>query len=81
MTPEDVAGDPVEIWPEHLAAFELFVALRSQWRVGMAGATGLDYGVMFHKMDRMGLSPERYEELEDQMRVLEHAALDEMSKK
>lgn len=81
MTLEDVAGDPVEIWPEHLAAFELFVALRSQWRVGMAGATGLDYGVMFHKMDRMGLTPERYEELEEQMRVLEHAALDEMSKK
>lgn len=81
MTPEDVAGDPVEIWPENLEAFELFVALRSQWRVGMAGATGLDYGVMFHKMDRMGLTPERYEELEDQMRVLEHAALDEMSKK
>ncbi|EHK64776.1 DUF1799 domain-containing protein [Achromobacter arsenitoxydans] len=81
MTPEDVAGDPVEIWPENLAAFELFVALRSQWRVGMAGATGLDYGVMFHKMDRMDLAPDRYEELEDQMRVLEHAALDEMSKK
>lgn len=81
MTPEDVAGDPVEIWPENLEAFELFVALRSQWRVGMAGATGLDYGVMFHKMDRMGLTAERYEELEDQMRVLEHAALDEMSEK
>ncbi|MEN4918267.1 DUF1799 domain-containing protein [Achromobacter spanius] len=80
MTPEDVASDPVEIWPEHLAAFELFVALRSQWRIGMAGATGLDYAVMFHKMDRMGLTPERYEELEEQMRVLEHAALDEMSK-
>lgn len=81
MTPEDVAGDPVEIWPEHLGAFELFVALRSQWRVSMAGATGLDYGVMFQKMDRMGLSPEQYDELEDQMRALEHAALDEMSKK
>lgn len=76
-----MAGDPVEIWPEHLEAFELFVALRSQWRVGMAGATGLDYGVMFHKMDRMGLTSERYEEMEEQMRVLEHAALDEMSKK
>lgn len=46
----------------------------------MAGRAGLDYGAMFHKMDRMGLSPEQYEELEDQMRVLEYAALDEMSK-
>ncbi|MBV2160248.1 DUF1799 domain-containing protein [Achromobacter denitrificans] len=80
MTPEDVAGDPVEIWPENLTAFKLFDSLSSQWRVSMAGRTGLDYGVMFQKMDRMGLSPEQYDELENQMRVLEHAALDEMSK-
>ncbi|MFY3534652.1 DUF1799 domain-containing protein [Achromobacter denitrificans] len=80
MTPEDVAPEPIEIWPENLTAFKLFDSLASQWRVGMAGRTGLDYGAMFHKMDRMGLSPEQYEELEDQMRVLEYAALDEMSK-
>jgi hypothetical protein len=31
-------------------------------------------------MDRMGLTPERYEELEDQIRILESAALAEMRK-
>ncbi|WP_276529447.1 DUF1799 domain-containing protein [Achromobacter piechaudii] len=81
LTPDDVAGDPVEIWPENETAFLLFFSLRSQWLVGMAGATGLNYVALFHKMDRMGLSPEQYVELEDQVRVLEFAALDERNRK
>ncbi|AZS78594.1 hypothetical protein ELS24_09150 [Achromobacter spanius] len=81
LTPDDVAGDPVEIWPENEAAFMLFFALRSQWRMGMGGATGLDYGALSHKMDRMGLSPEQYEEMEDQVRVLEFSALEEINRK
>ncbi|OZI23621.1 hypothetical protein CAL26_09270 [Bordetella genomosp. 9] len=81
MTLDDVAGPPVEVWPGHEEALSLFLSIRTQWRVGMAGATGLDYGVLFHKMDRMGLSPERYEELEEEVRIMENAALDEMSKK
>lgn len=59
----------------------LFFALRSQWRMGMGGATGLDYGALSHKMDRMGLSPEQYEEMEDQVRVLEFSALEEINRK
>lgn len=81
LTPDDVAGDPVEIWPENEAAFMLFFALRSQWLVGMAGATGLNYVALFHKMDRMNLTAEQYDELEEQMRVLEFAALEEMNRK
>ncbi len=76
-----MAEDPLEIWPENEVAFELFLSLRSQWLVGMAGATGLNYGVLFHKMDRMELTPERYDELESQVRVLEYAALNEMNRK
>lgn len=59
----------------------LFFALRSQWLVGMAGATGLNYVALFHKMDRMNLTAEQYDELEEQMRVLEFAALEEMNRK
>ncbi|OZI32536.1 hypothetical protein CAL29_28065 [Bordetella genomosp. 10] len=81
MTLEDVAGPPVEIWPGHEEAFSLFVAMRTQWRVGFSGATGLDYVALFHKMDRMDLSPERYEDLEDEILVMESAALEEMAKK
>ncbi|WP_420867776.1 DUF1799 domain-containing protein [Achromobacter denitrificans] len=81
LTPDDVAGDPVEIWPENEAAFMLFLSLRSQWRIGMGGATGLDYCALFHKMDRLDLGPDQYEELEDQVRILEFAALEEINRK
>lgn len=81
LTLDDVAGPPLEVWPGHEDALNLFLFMRSQWRVGMAGATGLDYSVLFHKMDRMGLSAERYEDLEDEIRIMEGAALDEMTKK
>ncbi len=47
----------------------------------MGGATGLDYNVLQHKMDRMRLSAEDYEDLEDDVRHMEFAALLEMSKK
>lgn len=47
----------------------------------MNGPTGLDYNVLFHKMDRLGLEPEEYERLEADVRVMEFAALAVMNKK
>lgn len=34
------------LWPENLDAFRLFLRLSTQWRVGVNGATGLDYLVV-----------------------------------
>ena len=34
------------LWPEHQTALQIFGALQTQWRVGMAGATGLDYAAL-----------------------------------
>lgn len=62
-------------WPDNLAALYLFQYMRTQWRTGMGGPTGLDYGVLFRKMDRMGLSPDEYEQLECDIQVMEVAAL------
>ena len=76
LTPDDVAPEPVEIWPDNLPAYNLLCHLSTQWRSGgMGGATGLDYNVMYHKMDRMKLSPEAYESLEYDIQVMEGAAL------
>ena len=75
LTPDDVAADPVEIWPEHLRAFELFNFMATQWRTDMSGPTGLDYGVMFQKMSRMKLPEEEHDQLEADMQVMERAAL------
>lgn len=81
LTPEDYADEVFEVWPENWRAFELFSYMQTQWRVGMSGATGLDYRVMQHKMDRMKLAPDEYEQLEADMQVMEMAAMSEMNKK
>ncbi|WP_332068381.1 DUF1799 domain-containing protein [Achromobacter xylosoxidans] len=81
LTAEDVEAPPVEIWPENQQAFEIFASLRTQWRVSFAGVTGLDYGVLYRRLDRLGLSAERCDELEEQIRVLEDAAMQEINRK
>lgn len=71
----------MEIWPEHARAVALFQAMSTQWRVGMSGCTGLDKGVLYRRMDRMSLSPEEYDQLEQDIDVLERGALTEIHKK
>ena len=68
-------GAAVEIWPDNLTAFNFFCSLQTQWRTGAGGPSGLDYGVMFHMMDRMGLAALDYEQLQADIQVLEAAAL------
>jgi hypothetical protein len=71
-------GPPVEVWPENWPICELFSCLGTQWRVGMAGPTGLDYAVLFRLMDEAGLTGPDWQETFHLIRVMESAALDEM---
>jgi hypothetical protein len=79
LTLGDYAGDDVEVWPENQRAYFLFAEIRTQWRVGPVGPTGLDYNTLFRKMDRMRLEPDEYDELEADIRTMEFAALEAMS--
>lgn len=82
LTQEDVANDRViEVWPEHWDAFQLFSMLRTQWRVGAKGPTGLDYGVVFSCMDTLRIKRRARIEMLDDIRVMEREALDQMYKK
>lgn len=72
--------DSVEIWPENIEVVVLFNELSTQWRIGMSGATGLDYNVLFHKLDRLVLTNEEYQAVESDIRTMEYAALKEMRK-
>lgn len=74
----DIEGIPVEVWPENWPAFRLLVDIHTQWR---GGGAGLDYNVMYRKMDRMGLTAGQYDDLEDDMRVLEKGAMAAMHEK
>lgn len=79
VTPDDYAGEVVEVWPENWRAYLLFLDLQTQWNVGMGGPVGLNYLVLFAKLDRMKLADDEADELEADIRVMEHEALRVMS--
>lgn len=60
----------------------LFDAVRTQWRVGMAGPTGLDYPAVLATLDRLfnKLSEERRNEMFLDLQVMEREAMDVMAK-
>lgn len=64
-----------EVWPDNMPAINLFSSISTQWRTSMGGVTGLDYNVLFHRMDRMNLSDQDYEWLFDDIRVIESEAI------
>lgn len=69
----------IEVWPDNWPAFVLFCDLQSQWRIGMGGPTGLDYNVLLTLLARMRLSDAEHDNLFDDVRVMERAALDAIS--
>ncbi len=69
----------VDIFPENWATVSLFMRLRTQWRTGLAGFTGLDYSPLFQLLDRMRLSEEEHERMFSEIQIMEAAALEEMS--
>ena len=74
FTAEDIGDQSVEIWPDTARSFELFVSLRTQWRIGMSGATGLDYAALPVVEDRVGIRADF-----DGLRAMEEAALAQMT--
>jgi hypothetical protein len=81
LTPEDVEPAPVELWADNMPAYLLFCGISTQWRCAAGGATGLDYNVLYRKMDRMNLAPDDYDWLEHDIQVMESAALEAMRPK
>jgi hypothetical protein len=80
FTPEDYEAEEIEIWAENADAFRLFRRLRTQWRVGVAGATGLDHGVLFQHLAVRNLGAEECDDIVDDVVVMEEAALAAMRK-
>lgn len=70
-----------EVWPDNMPAINLFSSISTQWRTSMGGVTGLDYNVLFNRMDRMKLSEQEYEWMFDDIRVIESEALSAINSK
>lgn len=76
LRPEDFAQDSLEMWQENELPISVFSTISTQWRTGgMGGPCGLDYNVIFARMDRLGLSDEAHEQLFSDIRVIECEAL------
>lgn len=76
-----VTENVVEVWAENGEAVSFFLEFcRSQWRVGMGGATGLDYTAVIASLRTLRLPRERFDEVFADVRVMENAALQEMGK-
>lgn len=74
------ADEVTEIWPENWPAFLLFTSLQTQWNVGgMGGRTGLRYEALYPLLDRQTDTPEQWQQLFDDVRVMEYAALAQMA--
>jgi Phage related hypothetical protein (DUF1799). len=78
---EDEATPQADVWAENLSAVNCFIAMSTQWRVGLAGATGLDYGALPAVLRMNGTPRSEWSEIFDSIRVLEETALQTMRKK
>lgn len=54
---QDDAGPVAYLWPCNVPAWQAWQGVQTQWRVGMAGATGLDYAGVCAYLAELGLAP------------------------
>ncbi|KAK74796.1 PF08809 family protein [Bordetella bronchiseptica F2] len=81
LRPDDFPAAVIELWPDNVMPKVVFEAMGSQWRIGFAGPTGLDYGALAGVMRMLGVPPEQEIDVFDGVRVMESAALRMMNKK
>ena len=74
---EDEHG-PVEVWPEIVSVVNVFIAMDTQWRVGMNGATGLDYTALPVVLRMTEIPRKKWPDAFADIRVMERAALNEI---
>ncbi|MBJ2282281.1 DUF1799 domain-containing protein [Pseudomonas sp. MF6767] len=79
MTKADIPDVEYEVWPDNWSAFLLFEAMSTQWRVGMGGATGLDYNALPPVASMLGMKRREIPEVFHDIRVMEAEAMLVMS--
>ena len=90
MRLEQLPGPPVplaarqqdqctEVWPDNWRVFVLFSRVKTQWNVGMGGCTGLRYEAIYPLLDREAQDSEDWQQLFEDLQVLEGAALKQMA--
>lgn len=78
LTVQEASGPAVEVWPDNVQAINMFIAASTQWRVGLSGASGLDYSALESVLRMSGLPRKDWPPLFEDIRVMEDEALKTM---
>jgi hypothetical protein len=71
---EDPASKDFEVWPENWPALQMFLRVQTQWRVGMNGLIGLDYGAVAWLLSLYS-ETDQHRELLEALQIMEGAVL------
>ncbi len=80
MRPEDVEEE-IELWPENAAIVAVFGEMGTQWRHGMGGITGLDYGALEAVLRVRRIPRAEWQEIWSGVRAMERAVLEMKAEK
>ncbi len=72
---DEIPIEEIPVWGINLPVLELFVMLDTQWRVGMNGATGLDYTAVKSTAEMMGFKKKEIRDMLPDIRIMENEAL------
>lgn len=75
LSEDDFPPEELAIWPDLVQSFQLMTKMRTQWRIGPRGASGLDYGVLFQIMQMSDITGKEAEQLFSDIRAMEIMAL------
>lgn len=64
------------LWPDNLVAWQCWQGVQTQWRVGMGGATGLDYAGVRAYLELQDLPPDERREVFAGLQACERVTLD-----
>lgn len=67
------------LWVEHWPAVNLFMRCLTQWRSGISGVLGLDYGVMLQLAPVLGVAVDA--QLLDQVQTMEAHAIVKLNRR
>jgi len=69
-------GERAYLWPDNVRAWNCWQGVQTQWRVGMGGATGLDYAGVRAFLDEQQLAGDERREVFAGIQACERATLD-----
>lgn len=81
MSEADYPDEVIGIFPENWGALDVFMSLSTQWRVGAAGPTGLDYNVLPALMRMKAIPRSDWPATLENIQVMEDKALSIMHEK